>query len=217
MKSFILIALASIFTTPLFSQNLGLKVGTRLSLGQSDFSENTVSSTGRLCMGAGATANYQFTKWFGLATDVMLMKKGAMVKGQYQSNDVLNTKYNYSENYKFYQAELPLMAKLRIGSEHFGFKFFAGPCIAFNLISNSTRTYENENYNNNNGYVNRTLENVNVIEKSVVYGFGIETKSKRDEVFFLDFKNNNGISPIGKINGENIFTRYSVLSIGWMF
>lgn len=206
-----------VLTTAIFGHAQGLKIGTRISLGQSDFSGNLLNSSGRLYAGIGATANYQFNNWFGLASDAMLMKKGSYVVGTYQNNDVLQTQYRYSENYKFYQAELPVMAKLRIGSEHFAFKVFAGPCIAFNLASVSSRTYDNANYSNDHSYVNKPLEGMNVFEQSVMYGFGLEVKSSRNEVLFLDFRNNNGISPIGNINGQDLYTRYSALSIGWMF
>lgn len=200
-----------------FGKAQGLKIGTRISLGQSNFAGHLLNSTGRLYAGFGASADYQFNHWFGIASDAMLLKKGAYEVGTYQSNDVLKSKYNYTENYKFFQAELPVMAKLRIGSEHFAFKAFAGPCIAFNLASVSTRTYDNQSYNNDNGYVNKPLESMNVFEESIIYGIGLEVKSNRNEVLFLDFRNNNGISPIGKINGQNLYTKYSVLSIGWMF
>lgn len=217
MKPIKLSLLILVLTTAFYSRAQGLKIGTRISLGQSDFSGNLLNSSGRLYAGIGATANYQFNNWFGLASDAMLMKKGSYVVGTYQSNDVLQTQYSYSENYKFYQAELPVMAKLRIGSEHFAFKFFAGPCIAFNLASVSSRTYENSSYNNDHGYINQSIEAMNVFEKSVVVGFGIEVKSNKNEMLFLDFRNNNGISPIGRINGQDLYTRYSALSIGWMF
>lgn len=199
------------------SYGQGLKVGTRISLGQSNFSGNLLNSTGRLFIGVGATANFQFNKWLGIASDAMLIKKGAYVVGTYRSNDVFQTQYNYTENYKFYQAELPIMAKVRIGSEHFAFKAFAGPCIGFNLVSVSSRTYDNPNYNNDNGYTNKDLEAINVFEQSIVCGVGIEVKSTKNEVLFLDLRNTNGITPMGKINGQNLYTQYTALSIGWMF
>lgn len=201
------------------AQKNDLKFGTRVTMGQSEFmGDQFQNKNAGLYIGMGGTANYQFNRFFGLMGDMMIVKKTTYIRDNESGGLIGNpNNYEYSDKYNFYQLELPLMAKLRIGSEHFGVKFFAGPSIGFNLLSSQSRIYDNREYDAQYGYRSEPINNMNVLEKGMVYGLGLEILSKQNELFFVDLRNSHSISPLGRVNDNDIRINNFALSLGWLF
>lgn len=217
MKNLILIAVLNLAGIQLIhAQEKVLKLGSRFTLGQSEIMGGDFENKqAGLLIGIGGSADYQFNKIFGLMGDAMLIKKGVALKGT--SSGPLIGNQAYTDKFHFYQAEFPIMAKLRIGSEKFAFRAFAGPSFAFNLMSLQSRIYENQNYNEDNGYENRTLQSINIMDKSLVGGLGIEIAGTGREMFFADLRSSQSLSPIGKIDDKDVFLRHFNVSLGCVF
>ncbi len=219
MKQLIFIMIAGLFFYSGRLQAQSMKLGSRFTIGQSEFKgKDFDGKRPGLLLGIGGSADYSFNKWFGLMGDVMFMSKAVKQKGSVPGGIFGDPdRYTYTEKYQFFQAEIPLMAKLRIGNEKFALRAFAGPVFGFNLMSVHSRIYDDESYNNSNGYSNRNMNDMNIFENGLVYGIGIEITGKQNELYFGDIRSGNSLSPLGKFENRNIYLSYFNLSFGALF
>lgn len=219
MKNLLLIIGCLIVLNVAKAQKNDLKFGTRVTLGQSELmGDQFQNKNAGLYIGMGGTANYQFNRMFGLMGDLMIVKKSAYIRDNESGGFIGNpNNYEYSDRYNFYQLEVPMMAKLRLGGEHFGFRLFAGPSFGFNLLSTQSRVYDNREYDEQYGYRSEPINNMNVLEKGMVYGLGIEILSKQNELFFVDLRNSHSLTPLGRVNDNDIRINNFALSLGWLF
>jgi hypothetical protein len=203
------------------AQISGFHIGGRLGLGESMMSGAALQNAKpKLAVTGGIASNYQFNKWFGINADFLLSSLGVRASGSTRDKSIIGTDdyYSYNERYNLVNAEVPLTAQVNIWlSEDFFLKGYAGPAVNFNLMALQTRQYDNDNYNNEHGYMNSRWDQVNNISWSGVYGVGLGVLSKDSRIFFIDLRLNNGISPIGSINGGNIYLRYYSLGAGYVF
>jgi len=208
------------FTSSLVSQVEGFHVGGRFGLGESSIvCEGLQNNTGKLAVSGGVTANYQVTKYLGLNADFLLTSSGAKASGSTRESGILGTEqsYSYRDRVDIVNAEVPLTGQLSVWFGDLFVRAYAGPGMNFNLLGVQTRVYDNENYNNGHGFINREFEQKNNISYSMIYGLGFGALSEKDQLYFLDLRLNRGISPAGKINNANAFVNYYCLTGGYIF
>jgi hypothetical protein len=207
------------------AQSRGTRIGAQAGIGETWFSNSLngksfsgVNATPKLFFTAGLGASHQFTRWFGLNGSVLLASKGQSFEGTEQGEKDLfgNTpSYKYEETYRLLYTEIPLLAKVSIGFDNFFIKAFAGPSIGFNLHSSDQKIYNDQRYNDENGY-NKTIHPSQVTELSAIAGFGIEAERKNEEIVFLDVRVNNALNNWGKVNGQNAFNNYFSVNVGYL-
>lgn len=214
---FLLLILAFAYKSA--AQNNELKLGSRFTIGQSELTGDDFSGKqSGLLIGIGGTADYHFNKWFGIMGDAMLMRKGFQIKGSEAGGLFGNPdQYKYTDRYAFYQAEFPVMAKIRLGNDKFGFRVFAGPSLGFNLLTLQSREYDDLNYNDNNGFMGRSVKDINILDKSLHYGLGIEILNAGNQLFFADIRSCNNLSSIGYISNKAILMNHFCVSLGYLF
>jgi hypothetical protein len=220
MKRIILtIAIISVGATALFAQSPGFKKGARFSLGEAsfkDFNHDNITTDSKLLMSGGVSVSNQFTENFGLMADVLFTSKGA--KGSGTTNvGAFGSEEKFDDTYRLFYAELPIMAKISVGADNFYIKGFAGPSINFNLLGTETRVFENGNVDNNEGYRDRQLNDLEVIEFSTVIGGGIDVVNSVGQAFFVDLRLSSPISSLGKIQGATPSNSYFSIGVGYLY
>lgn len=217
----LLFAISILSISVLTAQPTGFRYGTRLGLGQSTIRSDGVSNLKeKLLVAGGLTANYQILNFIGINGDVMAIFKGAQAEGVETVKDFFENEksYKYNTKYDLIYAELPLMLKLSKGIGNVYFKIFAGPGINFKLAAMETREYADEEYQAQHGYFNRNIEDTEVISYSANYGAGIDIlMPQKNEIFFLDVRKSDGLTPFGKLNGKDAISDYIVVCIGFQF
>lgn len=210
-----------------YSQTAGFRYGATFGLGTSDFKPaGGITSTADLGILGGFTANKQFTKNFGLNLNALFVKKGAEVTGKTLEPGGFLTAdqyYPYTDVFRLYYAELPLLAKLSFGINSLYLKGFAGPSLNFHLLARQERTYDDEHYNNKYGFKQK-LNGSEVTEFSFVYGFGLEVENKSNDVFFVDFRFSNSLTPFNELEkGDDktvkvpVYNKYFGVTLGYMY
>lgn len=201
------------------AQETGFHYGARFGLGESKLiSEGIDQSNGKLLLSGGFTSTYQLTDFLGIGADLLVTSKGDKTQGTYTSSGITSNSYAYTENFSMIYTEVPVTGKLSIPiTKNLYLKGFAGPSMNFNLLSSSTRQYDNQNYNEENGYVNKPLNGTEVIEYSIIYGAGFDVIDNNQKMYFLDLRISKPISALGEINGESASNKYMNVSAGYMF
>lgn len=216
----LLITLLCIHFAPVYAQEPGFHYGARFGLGESFFKPTDAGDVeSKLLIMGGVASNYQFNDFFGLTADFLIASKGARLSSFTTEKDVFSNdvNYYYRDRYDFIYAEIPVMAKFSIGFGDFKVKAFGGPTANFKLIAVEQRTYEDSDYNEENGYSSRSMDGVDVLEYGVVYGAGVDVITGNEQIVFLDFRVNNSLSSFAKVNGENPKNIYYAISAGYMF
>lgn len=218
MKNSLIIALL-LSSCRIFSQIEGLHVGGRFGLGESSMTGGGIQNANRkLAISGGIAANYQFTKMIGLNADFLLTSVGAKANGYTTDGSVFGEqRYMYKERFDLVNVEVPVTGQLMFWMGDLFFKAYSGPGMNFNLMAVQTRDYENENYNNSNGFINKPLDDSRNIYYSMVYGLGIGAMSKSDQIYFLDLRINKGLSPIGTMNNQKAYVNYYCITGGYIF
>lgn len=201
-------------------QDKGFHIGGRFGLGESHLTGNGLQSVQRkLAISTGVTTNYQFNKFLGLNADFLLSTAGAKATGVKTETGVFGNPipYAYRERFDLICAEVPLTGQTSVWIDNFFIRGFAGPAINFKLIGLTSRQYDDAGYNNNNGYADREMENLNNIFYSVIYGAGIGVQANDNRLFFLDIRFNKGVTTLGKVNGFDAISNYYSISAGYVF
>ena len=217
----LIILVITVFTNPVIAQEIGFNYGTRLAIGEATLSDaklNDISS--KLFVGGGIGSEYRFNNVFSVLGDFLITKKGGKGNGftEGSSSGIFggnNVKYTYEEEVDIIDVEIPIMLRLGYGTDDFSVGVFAGPGMNFNLVGVSSRTYDNDNFNEENGYTAKELDKKEITEFGLTYGAGISVTAANGNIFHLDIRKNNGLSDVGKINGAGVRTSYFTVSIAY--
>lgn len=216
-KALTLIFICALTLTGL-AQDKGFYYGTRFTLGETSLSGgNLQNPTGKLLWQVGAASAYQFTPNIGLTADFLITGKGTKGTGSETTGGVIPQTYDYNEKINLLNGEVPIAAKLSFGIGNLYLKAYAGPSVNFNFGGFHTLTYDDNAYNDNNGFTNKEITTLETMSTSLVYGAGIDVKSGDGRLFFLDLRLSSSFEPIGTINGADIESKFVGLSAGYLF
>ncbi|NNC83344.1 MAG: PorT family protein [Flavobacteriales bacterium] len=220
MKQRILVLGLLILTSASFHAQSGeFHVGARYAMGVSDIvSDGLDETTGKLAFNAGFAGLYELSNSLALGVDILGSWKGAKESGdEYAGDDVFgNPVYrDYKGKYKFIDLEVPLMASYRFLEGNFQIGVLAGVATNFNLVALQSRTYDNENYNEDNGFENAKLNNMEAAHFSHVLGLGFHVGSEDEQRFFFEVRNIGGLSDFGTIDSQGAQHNRIELGIGY--
>lgn len=201
------------------AQSEGFYYGTRLGLGESTIDGGGISNpSGKLMWQAGGSAVYQFSNNIGLGADFLLSGKGVKGSGEVEEGGLTgSTTYSFNEKVSLLSGDVPIYAKASLGFGNIYIKVFGGPSINFNFGGLYSREYDDANYNDNNGFNNVEMKNLETIETSLMYGLGIDVRSNDGRLFFLDLRLANSMNSIGTLNGSEMNLNYLCLNAGYLF
>jgi hypothetical protein len=195
-------------------------MGGRLGLGESRIECAGISNAkSKLAVSGGITTSYFFTKNLALNAEFLLTSVGARAQGSSPQKGLLggDVYYSYKEKYDLVNAEVPLMGQLTWWFGNMFVRGYTGPSMSFKLMAVQTRTYDDADYNNSHGFINKQLDQTNNIFYSMVYGAGIGARSENNKLFFLDLRINRALTSMGNINNVTAFSSYYCLSAGYEF
>lgn len=195
----------------------GFYIGGRFGLGGSSLSGTGLAVQPKMTVSGGLVSNYQFNNYIGLNANFFLTSAGARASGARREPGLLSDNYyTYQERFDLLNVELPVSAQASYWFRDFMVKAFAGPAMNFNLLAVHSRSYDDPNYKSND-YMFRRLDNMNIVSYNMMFGVGFGALSKSEQLFFLDLRINNGITPIGKINNANAYSYYYSVGAGYLF
>jgi hypothetical protein len=219
MKRLLSVLSFAFFAACAFAQDVqGFHIGGRFGLGESSLSGTGLNVRPKLAISGGIATNYQFTNIVGLNADFLLTSTGARASGSTRTSTLFGAEksYTYQEKYDLVNIEVPLSLQAGYWFGDFMLKAFAGPAMNFNLMALHTRAYDDPAYQSND-YQGQRLDNMNNVSYYMMYGIGAGALSKNGQVFFLDLRFNNGISPVGTINNAGAYTNYYTVGAGYIF
>lgn len=204
-----------------YAQEKGFRYGGRIGLGEGIIHLNgETTESSKLALSIGGTSVYQFNRFLGLSADFILTSKGGKSMGITQGFDFFGAsrEYKYQENFNIFSGEIPLMFKFNIPlGEDISIRSYIGPSMQFQFLGLQSRTYEDPNFNSENGYIDQKISSLETVEYGMIYGAGLEVKALDSRVFFLDFRMNKSISTLGMINDEKAKSSYYMVSVGYLF
>ena len=191
-----------------FSQSPGLRVGPMFGLGPSLFQPyGRFDQQPKLGFSGGIAATDQVVSFFGLETDFLISSKGSIIHGMRQDGtDLLGNPlyYKYQDSYGLLYAEIPFLLKASLGLGAIHVKAFGGPALNYTLYATQTRTYEDANYNASNGF-RKNPPDIAITELNAIYGFGFDVESPVGTLLSVDLRCDQGITPLGRIEGKTAF------------
>ncbi|MBS3913857.1 MAG: outer membrane beta-barrel protein [Bacteroidetes bacterium] len=198
-----------------FAQEHGFGYGTILGIGQNTIKcDGLNGATPKVGFTAGMATSYKFNKMFGLSLDITGVTKGVKAKGSEVTFP--SQTHNYQENYTFIDLDIPVMAKLYLGSDRINLNAMGGVGMNFNLVAISSRTYDESDYNSDNGYSGKQLQDINPTNLSYTAGVGITAKSA-ENYYFIHLRLTGPLSELGKINGNTAFHSNFNITFGYLF
>lgn len=213
-KHIMLLLLTAAFATKASAQDHQLVLGSRVGIGVSQFSS---SSDRVLWFGAGGTGDYPLGRHLGIMGEAWVQKGGAKYQGTETVSGVFGTRnYAYQENFSIITAQIPLMPRISLGGDGLRLNIFAGPAINFNLLGASSRTYDDESYNNDNGYEGKQVESLELLHFSGLAGLGFSIPAGGG-TYFVDFRYGFGLTPTLKTNNQDQQINYFAITGGLAF
>jgi len=202
-----------------YAQDGGFYYGTRLALGESSLeSKGIENSQGKLFWQLGAASAFQVTNNIGITADFLLTGKGAKGSGSVEEGGITGPKnYSYDDDISLINGEVPIALKLSYPLGGLYLKAYAGPSINFSFAGVYSRTFDDQGYNDGNGFNNRKIKTLETMSTSLVYGAGVDVKAGNNRLFFLDVRLSQSMADIGTINGEGIQSSFVALTAGYMF
>jgi hypothetical protein len=207
-------------TVTAWAQEKEFYMGGRLGLGESRIEcAGIPNAKSKLAVSGGITTSYFFTKNLALNAEFLLTSAGARAQGSSPEKGLLggDVYYSYKEKYDLVNAEVPITGQLTLWFGNMFLRGYTGPSMSFKLMAVQTRTYDDSDYNNSHGFINKQLDQTNNIFYSMVYGVGIGARSESNKLFFLDFRINRALTSMGNINNVTAFSSYYCLSAGYEF
>lgn len=215
----VLIALMMSGAQSFFAQTGEFQVGGRYAMGVSNIdSDGLEDPSGRLSFNGGFTGLYHVSEQFKLGVDILGSWKGANDEGrEYIGEDVFGEPAyrDYKAKYKFIDLEVPIMASLHLLEGNFNISLSAGVATNFNLISLDSRAYENDNYNEDNGYENSKMNGIDPAHFSHILSCGFHVGEPGSQRFFFEVRNVGPLSSLGKVNNDAANHRRLELGIGY--
>jgi len=203
------------------AQDGEFKYGTRIGLGESQLNFTNISGeSNKLALSIGITSAYQFNKILGVSADFLFTSKGGKRDGIETTSNSLgfNQEYEFEDKYRLFYAELPLALTLRVPlKDNFYLRGFAGPSINFKLFATESRLYEDESFNEKNGYSNRSIEALETVDYSYFYGIGVEIIGSDERSYLLDFRLSEPLGSAGEIGNVQVENSYFLISAGCLF
>ncbi|MFT6947326.1 MAG: hypothetical protein ACJARP_001750 [Vicingaceae bacterium] len=197
------------------------KYGTRIGLGESQLNFSDISGeSNKLALSIGIASTYQFNDIIGVSADFLFTSKGGKRDGVETTSSALgfNQEYEYTDKYRLFYAELPLALTLRVPlKENFYLRGFGGPSINFKVLGTEDRLFEDDNFNDRDGYSNRNLEDLETVDYSYFYGLGVEVVGNDDRSYLLDFRLNQALGTAGEINNTEVENSYFLISASCLF
>jgi hypothetical protein len=201
----------------------GFYYGAKVGVGESNFNSTGLAETsGKLLLMGGFSGSYHFNDYFALSAEFLLNSKSANNRdkvtepGQGGIFGGSGTDYFYTDRYRTLDIEIPLLPKFTIGKNGFYLQAFAGPSLNFNIGGIEARTFEDENYNNQNGYAERPMTGLNTTHFSAVYGLGVLVLAPNEQLFSVDFRMSNGLSPFKSFNNQEARYSFFAVSLGYV-
>ena len=150
-----------------------LGLGASLSLGTSQLNGDGIQNPqNKLSWSLGGQAQYNLGKYFAVNSGVLLQNKGGKATGS-ESSGIIPKKYNYEETYNLYDAQVPIHLQVHLPLGNLKLLAFIGPDLNFNILGSENRVYEDDNYNEQNGYKNSAMSNLQVFNLGLTYGVGL--------------------------------------------
>lgn len=218
MKKLFILLVCSALSSMVLAQEQGFYYGARFGLGESTLKTDALQeANSKLLWTAGAATAYQFTNSIGLTADFMLTGKGAKGAGVTEESGLTgSTEYSYTEKVNLLYLDVPVLLKLSVGVQKLNFRAFGGPSLNFAFGGIHERTYENANYNQDNGF-SREISTLETLDKGMVYGVGIDAASSDGRLFFLDARIGRSLGSIGTLQGEKMRSSSFSLTAGYLF
>lgn len=219
-KLLIVLSCGIFFTQNSFGQITdGFHYGIRVGIGESNLKiNNTAGLDSKLLLTGGLSANYQFNRFLGLSADFLVTGKGGVRYGTTRVNTAIGSRYyDYTETYRLNYVDIPLMLKLSLplGGE-FSIRAYTGPSINFFFSGWENRVYDENDYNQDNGYYNREITTMNVADGGWVFGAGIDINTQNGNTYILDLRSSIGSSPAGRINSNYAYNSYYMISVAYL-
>ncbi len=220
MNKLIVATFLFVLTFQASAQDKGFYYGTRFSLGETSFETNGLQNEkGKLMWQVGAASAYQITEHIGLTADFLLTGGGTKNTGVHKSATVLgNQDRPYAEKFNLISGDVPVLLKASFGFDKLYLKVYGGPSVNFQFAALHSITYDDANYNKDNGFENNDVSNnFETMNIGIVYGAGVDVKAGDGRIFFLDFRMGNSNKAIGMFYNEDIKSSYMGLSAGYLF
>lgn len=195
-----------------FAQAPGFHYGFKFGMGAGTLSiPNTPAEVGRPVLETGFASSFQFTRMIGISADALLGLHGGYV-------DEREVGRTYQDRFHLYQAQVPIALKFSIPlNESYFLRLYGGPSINFNLASREERRYINTALDEERGYHNRPMDDMEPMNYSMVFGAGVEYITKGNKILFFDAKGNEGLTPVGRIYGVDAKMSSYMLTVGLLF
>ena len=198
------------------AQSTGFGMGSVVGIGQVNMTAPGLGTVNpKIQYTVGATSMYKFNKMFGVGIDIVGTSKGGFVNGS-ENAGLPSQTYKFKETYSMIDVEVPVIAQLYLGNDKLSFNALAGAGMNFNIYAASKRVYEDENRNSNYGYSGKGLNNINPTNLSYTFGIGLTAKNGGD-YYYVHFRRNGALSPMGTFNGQNAYYGSFNLTFGYLF
>lgn len=220
-KSFLRLLLATTFLgtsllNKLEAQESGFGYGAVFGVGQAGIqSDGLPNASSKIAFTGGVATSYKFNRMFGLTLDITGVSKGARSAGSETSGFPSQT-YTYNETYTMVDLDIPVMAKLYLGSDKLSLNAMGGVGMNFNLLAFSNRVYDNSNYDADNGYTGKQLQGINTTNLSYTAGLGI-TAQAADNYYFIHLRMTGPLNSFGTINSLSAYHNNFNITFGYLF
>ncbi len=203
---FLLLLSLVVLIRPLSAQEEGLRTATRLGLGSSMFTSGNFSETPdpRLLAQLGGVLVYGFNRYLGIRGDLQLSYTSANGRGVRHESGVLSGDFAYTEKYMHFGLGLPLT--LRIGAPTPRLRPYLdfGPMVQANLFATEERIYDDQSYNDQEGYSARKMDGLTPLTYYMVYGIGLELKTESGKAYFLEFRGFSAANRIARVQMKEV-------------
>jgi hypothetical protein len=194
-----------------------LGLGASLSIGTSQLNGDGIANAkNKLSWSLGGQAQYNLGKYFALNSGIIFQNKGGKAKGT-ETAGIIQKKYEFEETYNLYDAQVPLHLQANIPLGNLKLLVFAGPDLNFNLMGLESRVYEDDGYNEQNGFENAAMSNLEVFNLGLTYGVGLSASTSAGDEYFLRVGITNGMQPIGLLNANDAKANLGQITLGYIF
>ena len=212
-----LIFIVSLFASFGLNAQSTLGLGTSFGLGTTQLNGDGIkNASSNLAWHVGANAQYQLGTYFAINSGAILQKKGGKNEGVERAGTIPQD-YKYSESFNLIDVQVPIHLQVHLPLGKMKVLAYGGPDLNFNVLGLESRTYENNSYNDNNGYQNTAMTNLEVFNFGISYGLGLSAETSAGDEYFLKFGMSTGLNSVGKINNQEAKHQIAQVSLGYIF
>ncbi|MBI1223324.1 MAG: outer membrane beta-barrel protein [Bacteroidetes bacterium] len=207
-----------VWIQPALAQKKGIRTGTRLGVGTSQFMSNNFQSnpSQNLQFEAGGNLIYGITEYIGIRADLKLMYTSVEGDGPSQKAGIPQQNYVSREAYRYLGLGLPLQLRIAAPLGKISIYGDAGIMPQANLLATEKRTYDNSSLQNNYGYEERKFSDKNAMNFSFVYDLGLELDAD-SRSYFLEFSFYRFLSPLGQVSKKDVNVSGFTIGGGLLF